>query len=230
VAPNASQSFTLTVDPAPAGGPIATDTFTRTVTRGWGSANTGGAWTVGGSPGDFSVNGSTGRITLSAGATRMAHMLSVSAATTDILVTVATDKRPTGGNVFYYVLGRRTATNTEYRAKVRIAANGTVWVQPSKAVSNTLTVLGPELQVPGLVANAGQPLAVRVQYLGTSPTVIRMRVWDPASTEPTVWHASQSDSQAQLQTAGAIGLRAYLASNVTVAPVTVSWDNLTVTP
>ncbi|MBA2720922.1 MAG: hypothetical protein H0U52_17025 [Chloroflexi bacterium] len=230
VNPDASQSFTLTVDPAPVGGPIAADTYSRTLSGAWGTADTGGPWTITSSPSSFSTDGTSGRISLTAGATRMARLGSVSTVDTDMRVDVTIDRLPAGGNVFYYMVGRRVGIDTEYRAKVRVAANGAVFVQPTKAVANVLTVIGPEIQVPGLTAVAGQALAVRVQYVGSAPTLIRMRVWAAGGTEPSTWAASQSDSQAELQAPGAVGLRAYLASTTTNGPVLVSFDNLVVTP
>ena len=228
VSPNATQQFTLTVNPAPAGGAIATDTFSRTVSRGWGNAEQGGAWTITSSPGDFSVGAGAGRISLKAGATRMAR-LAVTARDGNVLVKVTADKLPAGNSLFYYIVGRRAALDTEYRAKVRIASDGRVFVQPTKAVSNALTTIGPEVQVPGLVAAAGTQLSVRVQFVGANPTTVRMRVWRSADAEPSTWHATVTDMQAQLQAAGEFGLRAYLAS-VSNAPIVVSFDDLTITP
>ena len=50
---------------APATSGAATDTFTRVVSVGWGTADVGGTWAADSGAGDFSVNGSTGKIALS---------------------------------------------------------------------------------------------------------------------------------------------------------------------
>ena len=230
VAPNATQTFTLTVNLAPVGGLVAADSFTRTVVGGWGTGDVGGPWTITNSPGNFSVNGTAGSISLTAGATRMARLGNVATVGADMRVDIVTDRLPAAGNLFYYLVARRVATDTEYRAKVRVAANGSVFVQPTKGVANILTVMGPEVQVMGLTVVPGTALAVRVQYVGSSPTLIRMRVWTAGEPEPTTWAASQSDSQSELQAAGAIGLRAYLGSSTTNAPVLISFDDLVVNP
>lgn len=90
--------------------------------------------------------------------------------------------------------------------------------------------MGPEIQVPGLTAVPGTALSVRVQTIGSSPTLVRMRVWTAGAAEPSTWAASQTDSQSELQAAGAVGLRAYLGSTVTNPPVLVSFDDLVVSP
>jgi hypothetical protein len=205
------------------------DSFTRTGTNGWGTADTGGVWTPNSSASAFSTNGTSGRISLTAGATRQNRLDAVSTVNADMRVDVSINRVP-DGNVFAYLVARRTGTDTEYRAKVRIASDGSVWLQPTKAVANAVTALGPELQVAGLTVAANTKLAVRVQYVGSSPTLIRMRAWNASGSEPSTWTASQTDSQAQLQPAGGIALRAYLASNVTGAAVVVSFDDLVVTP
>jgi hypothetical protein len=67
------------------------------------------------------------------------------------------------------------------------------------------------------------------QVVGTNPTTIRLNVWADGQTEPTSWQYTVTDSEPSLQVAGPVGLRAFLASGVTNAPVVFSFDDLLVT-
>lgn len=78
----------------------------------------------------------------------------------------------------------------------------------------------------GLTYTPGTPIWLRAQFEGASPTTIRIRAWSGGS-EPSGWAYTATDSQSQLQDAGAAGVRAYLGS--TASPLTLSWDNLEVT-
>lgn len=227
--PDASQAFSLIVNPAVPGAPLAQDPFDRSVANGWGTAPTGGPWTTS-SPSVFAVNGSAGTITLTAGATRYGRLAGVAAGDADMSVTVGLDRLPVVGSTFIYLVGRQTSVNTEYRMKVRIAPDGRVYVQPTMAVSGRETSLGSEFLVAGLTATPGASLKVRGQFFGSSPTTIRMRVWDTSQSEPATWVTTVTDSQAQLQVPGSLALRAYLALKVTNGPVVASFDDLLVVP
>jgi len=124
---------------------------------------------------------------------------------------------------------RRIGTTNEYRAKLRFATNGQVFVQATQVVNNTETAIGAEVLVPGLTRTPGQFIRLRAQFQGTSPTTIRIRAWADGTTEPTTWQYSQTDSTAALQAAGGVGLRAYLASSTTNTPVIATFDDFSVT-
>jgi hypothetical protein len=70
---------------------------------------------------------------------------------------------------------------------------------------------------------------VHAQIVGTNPTTIRMNVWPQGQAEPAGWEYSITDSAAALQTSGAVGLRALLASTATNMPVVFTIDNYLVT-
>jgi hypothetical protein len=76
----------------------------------------------------------------------------------------------------------------------------------------------------------GAVIHVRMQVFGTSPTTVRSKVWLNSASEPSGWTVSATDSYAGLQTAGAVGLRAYLSGSATNAPVTLSVLDLDARP
>ena len=204
----------------------ANDDFSRTVVNSWGSAPSGGAYTLQGDGADYDVAGGFGTIALTAaGANRSAVLAGVSALDVDLSFRVRTDKIAAGGAQFIYGLARRISSTTEYRAKLRLAPNGSVFIQASSVVGNTETPIGSEVQVAGLTHTAGNFIWVRAQFSGSSPTTIQMRAWADGSAEPGTWQYTATNSVAALQSTGAVGVRGYLSGATTNAPVIVTFDD-----
>lgn len=142
---------------------------------------------------------------------------------------MTTDKAPTGGGQYVSLLGRRVSSTQDYRAKVRFASTGAVAVWLTRNEGATETVL-TSVTVPGLTFAAGNPMQVRLQTYGTSPTTIRVKIWKAGTTEPTAWLLTGTDSTTALQAPGSIGLYAYLSGSTTNGPVAYSVDDLWVGP
>ncbi|SDP38072.1 PKD repeat-containing protein [Pedococcus dokdonensis] len=207
---------------------LAEDHFGRTSTSGWGSAETGGAWTLGGTITRWTVNSGLGKVWLNAGEGSTAALNGVSSTRSDVRVTVTTDKEPTGGGQYISVIGRRVSTTQDYRAKIRFAAGGATAVWLTRNEGATETVL-TSITVPGLTYAANDRMQVRLQTFGTSPTTVRVKIWKSGTTEPTAWTLSATDSGTALQAAGSVALYPYLSATVTNGPVTYGVDDLTVT-
>jgi len=221
---NGTDSVTKTVTVV-APGPLAKDDFGRTVTGGWGSADTGGAWSLTSGASKFSVSGGTGKVTLAAGQGYTASLPSVSSADTDLTVSVGIDQAATGGGQYVSAIGRLVSTGNDYRAKVRVLSTG-VTVYLARTVGGTETVLSTTT-VSGLTVSPGEVLQLRVQVTGNGTTTIRAKAWKGA-TEPTSWTSSTTDTTAALQGAGAVGLYTYLSGSTTNGPVVFSYDGLLV--
>ena len=132
-------------------------------------------------------------------------------------------------NLYVYGVARRVSATTSYRVKVRIAANGQVFVQATSVVANIETAIGSEVLVPGLTNTPGSFIRVRAQFTGTNPTTIRIRAWADGGTEPTTWLYTETNSVASLQAAGGVGLLAYVSGSITNGPVLVTFDDFLVT-
>ncbi|MCV2394230.1 PKD domain-containing protein [Actinotalea sp. M2MS4P-6] len=218
-----SQDVTV-VDP---GAALALDTFTRTVTDGWGTADLGGPWSTSGAASVYSVSGGEGRILLPSGGSGPDVSLPGSAtASTDLVVTLGSDKVPGGSGLYTAIAPRRTAAG-EYRVRLQIRSNGAVQLGLAR-VEGSETAIVPVATVPGLTFTAGDRLVVRVQASGTNPTLLRAKVWSAASAEPAAWLASATDTTAALQTSGYVGINNYLSSSATNTPIVLSVDDLAV--
>jgi CSLREA domain-containing protein len=211
----------------PAGTVFARDTFTRDVTDQWGTANLGGPYTLTSTLAEYDVAGGRGTIALTAGANRHLRLASLSEQDIDFTVQIATDKLSEGADQNVYLALRRHDNGNEYRARVRLALNGGVYVQATRVVGGTESAIGTEVRLDTLVRTAGQLFWVRAQGAGASPTTLRIKVWADGTAEPSTWLYTQTNSEASLQSAGAIGLRAFAPTATTNAPVTVSFDELT---
>ena len=226
----ATGSTTRSVTVAPPGQPglVAADAFTRTVTGGLGSADTGGAWTVAGGAADTGVDGATARIRLPSPSAQRSAYLGVAESSTDVSASVSLDRAGTGGGAYVSVLGRRVG-NDDYRVKLRFQSTGVVTAQLVRVVGGTETAIGTAVAVPGAAYVPGQVLRVRLQVSGTGTTSLSARVWRSDAAEPSTWLLTGSDTAASLQTAGGVGVVAYVSGSATNTPITVGLDDLAVT-
>ena len=203
---------------------ILSDDFGRTLAGSWGNVDQGGTWALTGTATDFSVNGSAAQITAAAASTHEARVSVSSTPDVEITGTVSLDRVPTGTNAYAYVLARANGNNA-YRAAIRVATTGAVYVQLKKAISNVESNIGGEVAVPSLTLTAGNPIDFRFRVVGTD---LRLRAWDGSGAEPATWTVTGSDSTAALAGAGSVGLRTYLGSALSNGPMTVSLDTLRV--
>ena len=204
----------VTVTAPPVVTDIADDQFTRTLASGWGTAPTGGAWTIAGTASALSVDGNYGQITLAPGSTRTMTLGSVSAAATDSTMTFQLGAVPTGGGAYTSIFGRVIGSQN-------YAAN--VWVKSTGAVALVLkqgTTVLSNTTVPGVTYSADQKLTLRLQVTGASPTTVKAKVWPTGQAEPAAWLSTVTDSTAGLQAPGSVALQATLSASSTAGTVT----------
>ena len=86
-------SVVATAGPAGAAVTTVTDSFTRTVSGGWGSANAGGAWTVS-TPARFAVSGGVGTASLTTDGVTQRATLPGTGTANDVAVTASVSRTP----------------------------------------------------------------------------------------------------------------------------------------
>jgi PKD repeat protein len=217
-----SQLVTASNDPVT----VASDTFERQVTGGFGPADIGGAWSLGGSSADFAVSGGKGRITLpSAGAGRTARLASVAAIDIDIRVDVSLDKVPTGTGSpgLVSAIVRSVGGSSDYRLRLRVGS-GSTDVQLLR-IENFATTVMATAPLSGFQYTAGNVVHLRFQVTGTAPSALAGKVWLDGQAEPSTWQIQATDSTAVLQQAGGVGVHGALSASATNPPVVVSVDN-----
>jgi len=207
----------VTVTDPPAVQVLATDAFERAVTRGFGTADSGGSWTTSGAVTAATVSGGAGHVqSPSAGALAGVYLNSVSGSDVAVQFGIALDKLPTGSGEIVYVSARRVG-NTDYRAAVRVMANGSMTLGVSSYVNGKETSLR-SAPLTGLVYTPGTVLTVRFDVSGTGTTALNAKAWFAGTTEPATWQVSATDTTADLQRPGGVGVAAYLFGSSTVLP------------
>ena len=206
---------------------VASDTFARTVSNGWGIADVGGAWTTSGTASAYNVGSNTGTMLVATAGGQTSAWLGATSASTDsdVRVRFTINKASTGSGEWIAIVGRRVGGGIEYRGRVRVASNKAVYaiITYKTTASGSEQLIGTETLVSGLTFNPGMILDARLQVVGTNPTTLRLKAWADTANEPGAWNVVKTDSQAQLQAPGAVGVSAFLGASATTAPVTFTF-------
>ena len=218
----ATQQVTVTAPPPPAGAALAADVFDRKTTGGWGSADTGGAWTVIGGAANASVVDGAGRLSVPApGRSMSAYLAGVSALDTAVQFDVRLDAATTGGGLFVYAAARHVGS-TDYRLAVGVPPNGSMFLKLSAMVDGVERTL-TQVPLAGTYA-PGTVLSVRFDVAGSGTTALSGKVWPKGQAEPVGWQVTATDSTAALQRAGGVGVDTYVSGSATAVPVRLSVD------
>ena len=206
---------------------VASDSFNRTVSAGWGTAEVGGSWTVLDTPADWSVTPGIGSISVPAGGQQRAVLSTVSVQNVSLLAKIVLPRcTGSGTNCNAYLLGRVSGgtSPTYYRVGVvQGAGSSTISLRAQRSDGSNLS---SDLNT-GIAAANGAVVWLRVEFQGTNPTTIRARAWLEGTSEPTAWLLSTTDSTAAEQVAGAIGVRA--RNEDTAASHTFDYESLRAT-
>jgi len=202
------------------------DTFSRSVTDAWGTANTGGSYTS--TNADFDVNGSIGTINLSTATNRNAYLTSVSAADQEVLVKVRVDQLAVTSSTFTWVYLRRQDSSNYYQARIIFDTDQTVRLLFGKTVAGTTTTIVNTATPETHTTSAWYWLRARLS--GTTSVNLKARLWRDGSAEPPSWTVDATDASAPagLQGTGHIGLR-FQAGGTGTFPIVASYDELSVT-
>jgi PKD domain len=208
---------------------IASADFQTVVNSGWDEADVGGPWTLTGPVEKFSQNGTFGGMQLEPSKSLRATLPGAPTAAGEVTVQTGYAQPITGGGVYVSVIPRIMADNSMYRAKVNIKPDGSASLALTRVnASGAETVIkNASAKLTGIAL--GQPIDIKVQAVGSSPTLLKAKMWLDGQPEPSAWNVEASDSTAGLQAAGATGLFAYQSGSGT-SPVMMGFDNFVVKP
>lgn len=203
--------------------PKVKDTFTRTVSNGWGTADTGQGWsTSGGAASDYSTNGTQGLHSVGVVNSSRYTIVSVSeTADVDVRAEVATSALATGGPQYAHVVARYLDANNLYSARLAFNTDQSVTMVIQKRVAGTQTDI---TSVTATFTHAASTFyVIRFQLQGAT---LLAKAWPLTDVEPP-WLLSITDSS--LTGAGSVGVRSTLDGlNTNVLPVTFTYDNFQV--
>ena len=100
----------------------------------------------------------------------------VTSTDTDLRVRVGLDKTPTGGGAYITVRPRVLDSGDGYYVDTRFLADQTLTVTLGRTVGGADDAL-ETIVVPGIEVSEGDKLAVRVQAVGDTDTVLRAKIW-----------------------------------------------------
>ncbi len=173
----------------------------------------------------FKVTGTTGTVTVNAGSTPKARLDAASGQDVDVTGTLVLDKLSNVGTVSAWVSARTGGSWTsEYALNAKVTQTGAVSVQLLRRLSSGETTLATAT-LTGVTYAPGTQLKFHLQAVGSGTTTIRGNVWTGA-TEPATWRLTATDTTAELQDAGGVGLGQYVAASTTNGPVLFTWDDL----
>lgn len=197
------------------------DTFTRVTANGWGTADSGQAWTVvSGAAGDFSTNGTRGLMQHSAVNSIHRVVINGPMADVDARITVFPTVVATGAAIEMNMPIRRAeGANSDYRPTLAFNPGGTVDLILTKTVVGVTTTLATVSAFATYIA--GSSFILRARAVGTT---IQVKAWGTAVTEPTAWGITVVDNS--ITAGGAAAARSVLRTgNTNTLPVTVQFDN-----
>jgi hypothetical protein len=205
--------------------PTVLDRFARTVAGGWGTAETGQAWTAtGGAPADFEVGGGVAQHTISTkNVYRITSLNSVALADVDLMVSARLPSTPAGDGIYTYYLARANiATGVFYFARLFFQTNGRVELSLRRRTPAEVALAASPVLLPFV---AGKSYRLRFQVLGST---LRAKAWVLPDVEPADWHVTAVDTT--IAAAGAVGLRTFApTANTNTSPLVV-FDDVAVGP
>lgn len=166
------------------------DVFGRTVSNGWGSADSGQAWAITLTASQYAVSGGTGRITPDTLSSNRFTLLDTGAgadrlARSDVMYPAL----PASGILMIGLSPRAVGLTDHYLAELRISTVGAVTLRMSKRVANVSTTLVDFSHPTAYVA--GTWWRIKTQAIGTA---LRAKAWPAASDEPASWQIDTTDS------------------------------------
>ncbi|MEU8264910.1 hypothetical protein AB0C02_30390 [Micromonospora sp. NPDC048999] len=207
-------------------GPAVVDGFPRTVSAGWGAAETGQPWTPTqvGTEARYSCPGSpsVGRMSVEAVNTRRMIWLDAGSPDVDVLITIALGTLMTGGSAQFGLMARYTDTDNQYWAELAFETDQRVTLRVQKRVAGANTNITGDVPT-GLTHTTGGQYRLRFQAIGSQ---LRAKAWVLGNAEPA-WQWSGTDTS--LTTGNRVGVRGILAASVTnPLPIVVAVDDLAV--
>src|SRR5437016_2047946 len=197
---------------------LATDTFARTVSSGWGSADVGGAWTLLDSASTWSVAPGTGSITTPANGQARGILEGAIAQDVDLVAEIVLPR--CASNCDAFLVGRASSGSAPSYYRVGVLQNTSAGSVSIRAQRGDGTNISGDVNT-GIAAADGVALWLRVQMQGINPTAIRAHAWVAGGSEPANWTLNTTDGNAAQQISGAVGVRVRIED--TTAAHTVRW-------
>lgn len=196
------------------------DAFGRTSSNGWGSADTGQAWTVtGGDAADYAVGSGIGTVTQPATNTAHLTLTSSPSADVDVYVDVAASALASGASLVTGPLIRAADASNWYVARVEFTTAAAIQISIRKRVAGSETTLSSVVTT-ALTHVADTYYTVRFKASGAS---LMAKIWLSTDLQPATWDVTATD--ASLQSADNVGTRSFAATGSLLVNPVLKFDN-----
>ena len=203
----------------------ASDSFTRTVTTGWGTAPQGGAWTTA-TAAAFSVAANQGRVAAPpAGVTLVQKLANVHTADELARITFIVPKLPTGTSGQYVMVRTRVQPDgSSLAAQVHFFSTGAMSISLFQINGTTSTVLVRGAADPYKAVSGGK-YSLDLQTTGAAPTTTVIARAFPTTAAGPAWQASATATGPS--TAGGLAVSLYDSTAAHTGPaVGINLTNL----
>ncbi|MFI1472028.1 hypothetical protein [Streptomyces wuyuanensis] len=199
--------------------PSRDDTFTRTTSNGWGTADSGQAWsTAGGTAANYAVTGGEGQHVCTTLDVSRRAIITAPTDDFDITCDVTANALSTGASQYGGIMARYRDIDNLYHCRLEFLTDNTVVMVIRKRLAAVESFVGTGLFLP-LTHVAGQYIRMRFQGVAND---LRAKAWLRGTEEPTEWQINSSDGSFA---AGSCGCRSIVpAGNTNVNP-TLAYDN-----
>lgn len=197
------------------------DNFTRTVTAGWGTANSGQAWsTSGGSSTDYTVGSGVGNHIMTTTNVSRRTFLDAGYADSDLYCTITVPATSTGGSQFAGVMSRYTSGADVYYVRLEFTTANAVNYTIRKRTGDVDTQLAS--YTTAHTHTAGDSYKIRFQTVGST---LRAKFWLNAAgnSEPHVWQMTATDTDQPSATS--VGMRSIVSTGNTNTNPTIRYDD-----
>jgi hypothetical protein len=211
------------------------DSFSRTVSNGWGTSSSGHPWDN--TAAAWSVSDGRGRLTVSDSSTRNSVFGEGEIGIVDMDGSArwSLSGLPTAGNHVIRFYSRRgidlpNPDATQIRHAVRVGTAGAIEVRHDYNATGTNVDVETAWQATGKVYTAGEQWHARWQSFGSAPTITaRIRVWRVGDAEPSTWDVESTfnPGSAVLDDGGTTGFWMQASTTNTAWPLEATVDDLT---
>jgi hypothetical protein len=210
---------------------LANDTFTRSVTDGWGASTSGHTWElVDGTAAERDVDGSTGTVTISSSYGTERQQYLGDALNAEVVASVQMDQLPLAGIAFQPKINFRydSITGRRFRVRLTIPSSGFCTLE---ALDRDGTLVGTAATM--TFASTTSAIKIRARLVGQT---LSARAWLASGSEPSAWQieadlGAGTDTDAGEGSApvvGGVGVAAQI-SGTPAGAVVFKFDDLVIT-
>lgn len=195
------------------------DDFDRTVSNGWGTADSGQAWaTTSGAASDYAVAGGAATHTIAAANAARYTTLDVALRQVDVTASFSTSFAMTGAAGTVTLIGRWTDINNAIMGRATLNTTGTVDLLIQSVVGGVATSLATATAIAGVTHGAGVVLHGRFRVWDNTASLM---VWEDGD-DPPGWQATTD--AVPILTAGRVGVRSVRPTGNTNTGFAVSYS------